>query len=606
MKDFVKMTLAVICGIVILCIASFIFFIGAIGSMAAAGSATPSVPKSAVLKIDMSQIALAEQSVDDMSLPSAASLGSLQGGDQAKTIGIWDAVQAINAASEDSGIQYIYLLPENTSAGMAHIYEFRTALEHFRQNGKAIVSYMDNVTTGGYYLASVSDKVYMTSHDGITSLFHGISGQMIFLKDILDKLGVNVQLIRHGKYKSAGEMFVRNSSSPENMEQNQAMISSIWNEFLRAISISREIPIEELNGMIDGLKLNFPEDFLDAGLVDELLTREELQQKLADLSSVDKFKDVKMVSLDQYIAAKVTPNVKAKKKIAVIYLDGDIVDGKAKQNVAGDRFANVIAKVRADSTVKAVVFRVNSPGGSVLASEKIKAETDLLKEVKPVVASYGNYAASGGYWISANCCHIISNPTTLTGSIGVFSMIPDFSKTLKNVAHVTYTPVNSNKHSDIMSLMRPLDAAETAYMQASVERIYERFVGLVAEGRGVDADFVDSIAQGRVWTGRDALSIHLVDEIGTLEDAIKWAAEAASDDLDGADLKNWNVVGYPKPPTTLESIMEMFNGPSEEEIFYGTPLEGVAKVLFGWASSLKEDNASMMLARLPYEFVWNR
>ena len=604
MKDFVKMVLAVLCGLFILGILCFFLFFGAIGSMAAAGAAsTPSIPKNAVLKIDMGEITLGEQSSEELSLPT---IQALQGG-QTTTIGIWDAVRAINAAALDDAIQYIYLCPENASAGMGQIYELRAALENFRKSGKPIVSYMDNVSTGGYYLASVSDKVYMTSHDGITSMFHGISGQMVFLKDILDKLGVNVQLIRHGKYKSAGEMFVRNSSSPENMEQNQAMISSIWNEFLRGISVSREIPIETLNGLIDGLKLNFPQDFLDAKLVDGLLTKEEFKDKLAALSVVDSFKDVKMVSFADYVAAKATPNLKAKKKIAVIYADGDIVDGKGKQSVAGDRFANVIAKVRADSTVKAVVFRVNSPGGSVLASEKIRAEVDALKAVKPLVASYGNYAASGGYWISANCGHIFSDPTTLTGSIGVFSMIPDFSKTMKDIAHVTYTPVKSNKHSDMMSLMRPLDADETAYMQASVERIYDRFVSLVAEGRNLTYEFVDNVAQGRVWTGRDALSIHLVDEIGTLEDAIHWAAEASSESLEEADLKNWNIVSYPKPQTTMEQLMEMVGKkPSGEEIFAGTVLEPVASALMEWAGSLRDGNRSVMVARMPYDIIWAR
>lgn len=601
MKDFVKMVLAVICGLFILGIICFILFFGMIGSMAAAGSGTPSIPKDAVLKIDMGEITLAEQSSEEFSMPTMASLQ----GSQTATVGIWDAVRAINAAAEDNNIKYIYLLPEITSAGMGHIYEFRTALQHFRESGKPIISYMDNVSTGAYYLASVSDKVYMTSHDGITSMFHGISGQMIFLKDILDKLGVNVQLIRHGKYKSAGEMFVRNSSSPENMEQNQEMISSIWKEFLLGISTSRAIPVEELNALIDGLKLNFPQDFLDAKLVDGLLTKEELKGKLADLAVVDKFKDVKMVSFSDYVSAKATANVKAKKKIAVVYLDGDIVDGKAKQNVAGDRFANVLAKVRADSTVKAVVFRVNSPGGSVLASEKIRAEVELLKADKPVVASYGNYAASGGYWISAGCDHILSDPTTLTGSIGVFSMIPDFSKTMKDIAHVTYTPVKSNKHSDMMSLMRPLDADETAYMQASVERIYDRFVSLVAEGRNLTYDFVDGVAQGRVWTGRDALSIHLVDEIGTLEDAIKWAADAVSESLEESELKNWNIVAYPKPQTTMEQMMDMLgNKPSGEEIFSGTVLEPAAKALINWVDGLKDGQRSVMVARMPYEIVW--
>ena len=603
MKDFVKMVLAVLCGLFIIGILGFFLFFGAIGSMAVAGSGTPSVPKNAVLKIDMSEITLSEQSSEEMSIPSVQ---SLQGG-QTATLGIWDAVQAINAAAEDNNIQYIYLLPEGVAAGMGHIYEFRTALENFRKSGKAIVSYMDNVSSGSYYLASVSDKIYMTSHDGITSLFHGISGQMVFLKDILDKLGVNVQLIRHGKYKSAGEMFVRNSSSPENMEQNQAMISSIWNEFLRGISVSRDIPIEQLNDLIDNLKLNFSQDFLDARLVDGLVTKEELKEKLATLSSVEKFKDVKMVSLSDYVSAKVTPNYKAKNKLAVIFVDGDIVDGKGKQNVAGDRFANVIAKVREDDAVKAVVFRVNSPGGSVLASEKIRTEVDLLKAAKPVVASYGNYAASGGYWISSGCGHIFSDPTTLTGSIGVFSMIPDFSKTMKDIAHVTYTPVNSNKHADMMSLMRPLDTEETAYMQASVEHIYDRFVSLVAEGRNMPYESVDNVAQGRVWTGREALGIHLVDEIGTLEDAIHWVAEAATESMEEADLKNWNVVAYPKPLTTLEQLMDMLgNKPSGEEILAGTPLAPAARALTDWAEALRGGERSVMVARLPYDIIWER
>ena len=243
----------------------------------------------------------------------------------------------------------------------------------------------------------------------------------------------------------------------------------------------------------------------------------------------------------------------------------------------------------------------------MLASEKIRSEIDQLKAVKPLVASYGNYAASGGYWISANCGHIFSDPTTLTGSIGVFSMIPDFSKTMKDVAHVTFTPVKSNKHSDIMSLMRPLDAEETAYMQASVEHIYDSFVSLVAEGRNLTYDFVDGIAQGRVWTGRDALAIHLVDEIGTLEDAVRWAAEAAGESLEEADLKHWNVVSYPKPPTAMESVMEMLgNKPSGEDIFSGTMLEPVARTLDGWADALRKGERSVMLARMPYDVIWER
>ena len=596
MKDFVKMVLAVLCGLFILCMLSFFCFVGCVGSLAVSGNSKPVIPKSAVLRIDMSEFILGEQSSEEFSMPS---LQSIQDG-QTPTVGIWNAVSAINAAAEDDAGKYIYLLPEGGSTGMGHIYEFRTALEHFRASGKPIVAYMDNASTGGYYLASVADKVYMTSNEGSTPMFYGISGQLVFLKDLLDKLGVNVQLIRHGKYKSAGEMFVKNAASPENMQQNQEMIASIWNEFLRAICVSRDIPVEQLNDMVDNLKLNFAEDFLEAKLVDGLVSKEELKGKLADLFAVDDFKDVKMVSFGDYVSAKVSPNIKAKQKIAVVYADGDIVGGKDKQDVAGDRFAAILAKVRADSTVKAVVFRVNSPGGSVLASEQIKSEIDLMKKDKPVVASYGEYAASGGYWISNNCDKIYSDPVTLTGSIGVFSMVPDLGNTIKDLVHINMVSVTSNKHTDMYSGMRPLDKDELDYMQASVESIYERFVSTVSEGRGLEPDFVDSIAQGRVWAGTDALKIGLVDELGTLEDALKWAAAAGGD----ADLAAWNVAEYPKPLSQMEMMREMLGQKtSPENILAGTPFGEAAGVLLDWYGRVKDNPADVASPAYPISSI---
>lgn len=601
MKQFVKMVLAVICGIFICSVLTFVIGMTFIGAVAAAGSSSTVLPKQGVLLMDMSKVTVAEQK-KDLDL-----MGALQGNEM-HVVGLWDAVQAINAAAYDNSVQYIYLKPEATQLGMAHLYELRKALSNFRHNGKAIVSYMDNVTTAGYYLASVSDKVYMTSHQGGTSMFYGISGQLYFLKDILDRLGVNVQLIRHGKYKSAGEMYIKNEASPENMEQNRAMISSIWKTFAEEMAASRDMTPERLNVFIDGLLLNSPEDFLNAGLVDGLLTSEELKDKLATLAVVDSYKDVKFINFADYVANVSAVAPKARQKIAVIYADGNIVDGTAAEDVAGDRFASIIAKVREDSSVKAVVFRVNSPGGSVLASEKIKAEIDMMKEVKPVVASYGNYAASGGYWVSAASSKIFADPTTLTGSIGVFSMIPDVSGTMKNIAHVNFTPVNSNRHSDMMSLMRPLDAAETSYMQDAVESIYGRFVGIVSEGRNLAPDFVDSIAQGRVWTGAEALEIGLVDEIGTLEDAIRFAANMVSEDSDAGSLNNWNVEAFPKPQTTMEMILERFNGTSEAaRIFEDTPFASLASAATDWAKMFDLGRKeSFMLARMPFEVVWGR
>lgn len=582
------MTLATITGLFLFGFVAIFLFAGMIGAIAAAGDTTPVMPKEAVLEIDFTGMTLAEQTTE------ADPLAMLQGGEPATPVGIYSAINAINAAAQDPAIRYIYMKPDGVAGGTAQIEEFRTALKNFRDSGKAIVSYIESPTNAGYYLASVSDKIYMTKYDGGMNMFNGISSQLIFLKDALDRLGVNVQLIRHGKYKSAGEMYIRNSSSKENMEQNVAMVESLWESLATEIAQSRDITVEELNAMLDNLELNFPADFLEKGLVDELLSREELQQKLADLYITDSYKKVKSISLADYAKIKDVPNLKATNKVAVIYAEGNIVDGNESDGVAGDRFAKIIADVRADKDVKAVVLRVNSPGGSVMASEKIKAELDLLRENVPVIASYGDYAASGGYWISANSDYIFSNATTLTGSIGVFSMIPDIGGVVKDKLHVTITPVKSNEHADMMGMMRALTPKETAYMQASVENIYNKFTSLVAEGRDMTVEDVDAIAQGRVWAGADAIEIGLVDQIGTIEDAIEYAAMS----IEGVtSVNDVEVVGYPKPKTTLETLLETLGG--EEYAFTGTALESVEKAFRGWDGS----QAGKVYARIPYEIV---
>ncbi len=588
MKDFIKMTLATLAGLFIFGIVSFFMMFAMIGALAAVGSTQPVMPREGVLKIDMSTIALAEQTqeADPMSI--------LQGNGNTSVLGIYSAIKAISAAAEDPAIKFIYMRPDGAAGGIAHLEEFRSALKKFRSSGKAIVSYTENPGNGGYYLASVSDKIYMTPHDGSLNMFSGLSSQLIFLKDALDWLGVNMQLIRHGKYKSAGEMYIRNSASKENMEQNEAMISSVWNSWAEEIAEARNITTEELNSILDNLELNFPEDFLEKGLVDELMTREQLQQKLADLFVTDKFENVKGISLQDYAMLKNTVNFKAANKVAVIYADGEIIDGNDKMQVAGDRFAKVIADVRNDKSVKAVVLRVNSPGGSVLASEKIKTELDLLRESVPVIASYGNYAASGGYWISACSDYIFSNATTLTGSIGVFSMIPDFSGTINGKLRVNITPVNSNRHADMYGGMRPLDKNEIAYMQASVEKIYDKFTGIVSEGRDVSVPSVDAIAQGRVWAGAEAIKIGLVDQIGTIEDAIAYAAMSIEDVSSPADVQ---IVEYPKPMSTFEILLDSLTG--EQSIAAGTPFEGLEKAI----RNSKTSCSGKAYARMPYEII---
>ena len=586
MKEFVKMTLAVMAGLFIFGFVAFFLSFAMIGAVAALGESQPVMPREAVLKIDMSTFTLSEQSIEANPMDVL-----MAGGTAVESLGIYNAINAINAAAADPAVKFIYMKPDGLSGGTAQIEEFRKALVNFRKSGKAIVSYIENPGNGSYYLASVSDKIFMTPHDGAMNTFTGLSSQMIFLKDLLDRLGVNVQLIRHGKYKSAGEMFVRNSSSKENLEQNTEMVESLWGTWASEIAQSRGMSTDDLNALLDNLELNFPTDWVEHGLVDELLDYNQLEDKLCDLFVADKYEDVKGISLNDYATLKNTVNFKAKKKVAVIYATGDIVDGDAKENVAGNRFAKIISEVRKDSSVYAVVLRVNSPGGSVLASEKIKAELDLLREYKPIIASYGDYAASGGYWISANCDKIYSNASTLTGSIGVFSMIPDLGGVVKNKLHVNITPVNSNEHSDMYNGFRALDKKELDYMQASVENIYDKFTKLVSEGRGMPVARVDEIAQGRVWSGADALGIGLVDEIGTIEDAINYAALS----IEGVTgVQDVQVVGYPKPQTPMEALLESLTG--KTNAFAGTAFEGIADAFqeFG-----KQDSGKAY-ARMPY------
>ena len=588
MKEFVKMMLAVICAFIVMQIVGFLLLFIMIGSVSL-GSSKTVLPREGVLDIDMSQFSLGEQTKDDSFGSGVSLLGMSAGG---PTVGLWDAIQAIEAAAADPGIKYILLRADEASGGISSLEELRAALAEFRKSGKAVVAYTENPSTGSYYLSSVADKVYMTSYHGGTAQMTGIASRMIFLKDLLDKVGVNYQLIRHGKYKSAGEMYIKNAPSAENREQYQVMVNSLWKSVSAATAESRGLTVEKLNELIDNLKLNFPEDFLENGLVDGLLDHEGLVTKLCDLAQVEKQEDLHLVSLLDYVDAKVS-RLRGKDNVAVLFADGEIVDGKGYEDIASDRFVAEIDKIRKDKTVKAVVLRVNSPGGSVVASEKIRTALKLLMDEKPLIASYGNYAASGGYWISAGVQKIYSDATCLTGSIGVFSMIPEFSKTAGKVG-VNMVTVGSNKHSDMYSLMRPFDAEETASMQVYVDDIYERFVGLVAEGRSLETQQVDDMAQGRVWVGTDALGLGLVDEIGGLREAVNYAASLAGFMSKG----DYHVVTYPAQLSQTDQLLQLLSsGREEPSILAGTPFESLGKTL----RNLRDNQPTQVYARLPYD-----
>ena len=589
MKPFVRNLLAVITGIAIMWLIAFLIITLLVGRVVRSFEQQPQLPGNSVLVVDLSAFHLGEQTTD---MPDIDLLGGRVGG---ATLGLWDACDAIVTAAYDPTVRCLYLKPDGGDAGPAAMEELRAAVELFHQSGKPVVSYLQNPSNGSLYLGTAADKVFMTSSYGGQSGVVGVSTQLIYLKDLLDRLGVNVQLIRHGKYKSAGEMFVRSSASPENLEQNREMAVSIWESLADGITASRGIPAERLDSLVNGLGLVLPEDFLRWGLVDELADKNRVTDYLCKMTQVDRPDRLGLIALPDYVRYKPLADQRRGWRIAVVFINGELVDTPSTGALSGDLYADIIEAVRLDDSVKAVVLRVNSPGGSVLASDKIRAAVDLLGQSKVVVASYGDYAASGGYWISSGCREIYTDAMTLTGSIGVFSLIPDFSKTAKNLVHVGVESVGSHKHSDIMSLMRPLDKEELAVMQGQVEAIYGRFVELVAGGRNLSPEFVDSIGQGRVWTGAKARELGLADQIGTLQDALFRAAV-----LSGGpeDYMSWQVVQYPARLDMKEMLLSLLQQVPERPtvLLENTPFAGLSEAF----DALDLKAPFKVWARLPF------
>lgn len=586
MSKFFKTTLAAFLGTFIALFAVMLLLFSIIGSLSSSISSQESqkviVAPNSVLKIDFAEM-IAEQDVDNpfamISSPGASG----------KSLGLLKAINSLEIAAQDPSIKFVYMNCDNVNfESLSSLEEFRAALSRFKSSGKAIIAYANNYSAPGYYLASIADKVIMNEYGSANIL--GLGSNLVFIKDFLDKLGVGIQLIRHGKYKSAGEMYINNNISPANREQNQEMIDAIWDSWVAEIAQSREITVDEFNQLVDNLTLSDAEDMKEHNLVDELMYQNEVEDYICTLTEASKIEDVKMVTLSGYASAKIKQNFKAKDKIAILYANGEIVMGNGSENIASATYAKMISDIRKDSTIKAVLFRVNSPGGSAHAAEIIRNELTLLKEKKPIIVSYGGYAASGGYWISAGCDKIFTNNTTLTGSIGVFSMIPNVEKIMEDKLGINTVAIKSNKHADMMGLRRPLDNAEVAYMQNQVEKIYSDFTQIVADGRGMSVERVDELAQGRVWAGVDALENGLADEKGGIIDALNYTANVAG-------LTDYRIVEYPTPKSQIEKLMESLTGPSTN---VSEPI-----------SIFKETYVRMLLnketgvmARLPYIYLF--
>lgn len=502
----------------------------------------------------------------------------LSGLSRKSAVSLFDLERALEKAAKDPGIALVFMTPDRLEAGQATTEEIRASLARFRESGKPVISYSTDFDSRSYYLASVADMVIMNPA-GEGDL-NGMSNTLFFLKDALDTLGIRMQLIRHGKYKSAGEMYTRNDISPENREQYETMLRSAWANRMEDIAASRGVDAGVLDSLVRHLSLNTAQSWADNDLVDELGHRDEVEGYLAGLFQ-KAAKDLDYVTLEDY-AEKLKDG--SGDKIAVVFADGSISrDGS--DGIVGEKMARTLAGIREDKHIKAVVFRVNSPGGEVVASDLIRREVDLLrKEGKPVIASYGDYAASGGYWISSSADRIFCSRSTLTGSIGVFGLIPVFGDAVKKHLKVNTVTLKTHPHSDAGKGFRMLDEEETEAYQKSIERVYDRFVSLVAESRGKTREEIDAIAQGRVWAGRDAMGIGLVDEFGTLMDAIRYAAGKAG-------LKNWQTVSYPIRKKGLKALI----GDDDP-----APLVRLPEVM---APLAEYGTAPQILARLPYDAI---
>lgn len=578
MRQFFKTLLAAFLGTLIALGTCFFLLIGMIAAFSA--SETVTVPTSAILKLDFSD-PIEEQGRDEIVNFSSMDLAGTN------SIGILKVLNSIQAAAEDPAIKFIYLNPGEMNIGMAQLEEIRDAFVRFRQCGKPVIAYCDNYSQAGYYLCSVADKIYM-NREGMGGMV-GLSANIMFFKNILDKIGINVQLIRHGKFKSAAEQFVQQDISNANRLQNQEMLNSVWSSWTEAICQSRGIDPDEFNRWVDNLQLTLPSTWVEKGLVDKIVTRGEMTDILCNLASVDSEKELMFVSVRRYAEARLTENYRIRDKVAVIYADGEItMDGT--EGIAANRFYPIIKKVTDDSSVKAVVLRVNSPGGDAQAADIINEALQDLREEKPLIVSFANYAASGGYWIAAQSDHIFTDETTITGSIGVFSLFMTYGDALKKQLDINTVNISTNSHSDMLLGMRKLDNAETAAMQDMVENVYGKFINLVSDGRNINVAQVDSIGQGRVWTGSQALLINLADSKGGILDAIEYAKSAAG--LDEA-----RVVEYPAPKNQLDKIMEMLNGSASAAKIVTDPVSAVEKAY----SYLKgQKNSFTTLARLPY------
>ena len=545
MKQFLKFTLATIVGIFIATLLIILISLGVVGAIASSSESVTVLKPNSVYELTL-EGSLVDRSTDD---PLSGVLGKAFGKPSENSIGLDDVLKNIEKAKKDDNIVGIYLKGGSLSGGIASIKEIRNALIDFKKSGKFIVAYADNYSQRMYYLASVADKV-LINPQGMLEL-KGLSAQTMYFKNTLDKLGIEMQIVKVGTFKSAVEPLIMTKMSDANRLQVNVFMHSIWNTILKEISTSRKIPVDKLNSYADEMLMFQPtEKSKQYGLVDSLVYIDQVDTVLRKcVKNLKKGEDLTFVKNSAMTKVPDTGKYD-KSKVALIYAVGEITDAEGEGIVARD-MVKTINDVAKDSAVKAVVFRVSSPGGSAYASEQIWHALNRLKTKKPLIVSMGDYAASGGYYIACTADKIIAQPNTITGSIGIFGVIPNI-KGLNEKLGITYDGVKTNKMSDAITVNRAFTPEERDLMQNYVNRGYELFVKRCADGRKLKVEQIKAIAEGRVWTGEDALKIGLVDKIGGLNDAIKLAVEKAK-------LQSYNLKEYPEKEDFATKFMKNFS-----------------------------------------------
>ncbi|MFC5285042.1 signal peptide peptidase SppA [Pedobacter alpinus] len=584
MKQFFKFVFASMVGIILSTIVLFLIFIALITAVISSSKENVEIKENTILHVNLN-VPITERSasspLDDLDF------GPFKG---EKVLGLNDILKSIKSAKDDDNIKGIYLDVSYMMTGFASIEEIRNALLDFKKSGKFIIAYSEVYTQGAYYLASVANKVYLNPQ-GILEL-KGFSSEIMFFKGALDKLDIEAQIIKVGTFKSAVEPFILDKMSEANKLQTTALLGSLYNHFTTKISESRKIPQDSLKAIADGLKSRSPEDALRYKLVDGLKYKDEILDELKTKTGVEKAKNLATVSITEY--AKTIKNTStASERIAVIYANGDINSGEGDENTIGSEgISKALRKARLDEKVKAVVLRVNSPGGSALASDVIWREVLLTKKAKPLIVSMGDYAASGGYYIACAADEIYAEPNTITGSIGVFAIIPNMKGFFNNKLGITFDGVKTGQFADLGDVSRPLNDAEKMILQREVNRTYVDFTKRVADGRKIPQSYVDSIGQGRVWTGEQAVKLKLVDKLGHLNDAIAAAAKKAK-------LKEYKIVNYPEIKDGLMGLLD----DSEEKLKTYIVKQELGNT-YPYYKQIKEVATMKGLqAKLPYEIT---